>query len=210
MYCARPRQGRGGSANDNTPAPGRVCLGVVVGAHGVRGTVRIKPFTEDPEAVGAYGPVQDESGRHSYTLTVHGLHKGTVLAAIDGVNDRDAALALKGVRLYVDRSALPEVLEEDTFYHADLIGLPVEDTAGTLLGRVTAVHDFGAGDMLEIATPDGGERVLPFTKAVVPRVDLAQGRIVADPPPEVGEPEPGDEAGGGTADGDDAGDPSGA
>jgi len=190
VYCARPRQGRGRSANDNAPAQPRVCLGVVVGVHGVRGTVRIKPYTEDPEAVAAYGPVQDESGRHSYRLRVHGLHKGIVLAAVEGVEDRDAALALKGTRLYVDRAALPEVAEEDTFYHADLIGLPVEDTDGRALGRVVAVHDFGAGDLLEVESPDGESRVLPFTRAAVPVVDLEAGRIVADPPPETGEPEP--------------------
>ncbi len=190
MYCARPRQGQGRSANDNAPKQPRVCLGAVVGVHGVRGTVRIKPFTEDPEAVAAYGPVQDESGRHSYRLKVHGLHKGVVLAAVEGVEDRDAALALKGARLYVDRAALPEVTEEDTFYHADLIGLPVEDTGGRSLGRVAAVHDFGAGDLLEVETAEGESRVLPFTRAVVPVVDLDEGRIVVDPPPETGEPKP--------------------
>ncbi|SDG06586.1 16S rRNA processing protein RimM [Limimonas halophila] len=166
----------------------RVCLGVVVGAHGVRGSVRIKPFTGEPEAVGAYGPVTDESGRHRYELTVHGTHKGTVLAGIAGVRDRDAALALKGTRLYVDRAKLPEPAEDDTFYHADLIGLPVEDTAGRSLGTVAAVHDHGAGDILEIAGPDGAARLLPFTRDVVPTVDIAGGRIVADPPVETESP----------------------
>jgi len=170
----------------------RVCLGVVVGAHGVRGSVRIKPFTEAPTAVGAYGPVTDESGTHSYTLTVHGTHKGTVLAGVAGVRERDAALALKGTRLYVARGVLPEPAADDTFYHADLIGLPVDDVAGEPLGTVTAVHDHGAGDILEIAAPDGTARLLPFTRDSVPTVDIANGRIVADPPVETESPGGGD------------------
>jgi 16S rRNA processing protein RimM len=178
------------AASADTPAPGndRVCVGVIVGVHGVRGVVRIKPFTDEPEAVGDYGPVADESGRHSYTLTVHGLHKGTVLAEIAGIADRETALALKGTRLYVPRESLPEVEDDETFYHADLIGLSVVDRDGTDLGRVVAVQDFGAGDLLEIAAPDGGEWLLEFTRAAVPEVDLDRGRIVADPPPEADEP----------------------
>ena len=172
----------------------RVCLGVVVGAHGVRGTLRIKPFTEEPEAVGAYGPVSDEAGRRSFELTVHGTHKGVVLATVPGVDDRDAAMAMKGTRLYVDRAALPAVEEEDAFYHADLLGLRVEDTSGRVLGRVTGVEDHGAGDVIEVTDARGGVRVLPFTKVVVPTVDLAGERLVVDPPPETGEPESGEPA----------------
>jgi len=173
---------------DESNTDRRVCLGVVVGAHGVRGSVRIKPFTDAPGNVGAYGSVTDESGAHSYTLSVHGTHKGTVLASVAGVRDRDAALALKGTRLYVDRTKLPEPAEEETFYHADLIGLPVEDTGGEPLGTVAAVHDHGAGDILEIAGPDGAARLLPFTRESVPTVDIAGGRIVADPPVETESP----------------------
>jgi 16S rRNA processing protein RimM len=169
----------------------RVCLGVVVGAHGVRGVLRIKPFTEDPEAVGAYGPLESESGDRRFELKVHGMHKGVVLAEVPGVADRDAALALKGARLYVDRAVLPEPEEDDSFYYADLLGLAVEDTQGTPLGRVVGVDDHGAGDVIEIAAARGPVRVLPFTKAVVPTVDLAGGRLVVDPPPEQGEPEAG-------------------
>ncbi|RDD63497.1 ribosome maturation factor RimM [Ferruginivarius sediminum] len=172
----------------------RVCLGVVVGAHGVRGMLRIKPFTEQAEDVGAYGPVEDEAGRRRFELTIHGVHKGVVLASVKDVADRDAAMALKGTRLYVDRSVLPALEEEDTFYHADLIGLPVEDRQGRPLGRVVAVADHGAGDLLELADDKGRERVLPFTREAVPVVDLAAGRIVAEPPEEVGEPEPADNA----------------
>ncbi len=184
MAAATSRAAGSGSAGAPVQAEPRVCLGVIVGVHGVRGVVRIKPFTEEPEAVGAYGPVSDESGRHSYTLTVHGRHNGTVLAGIAGIADRETALALKGTRLYVARHALPEVAGEETFYHADLIGLAVVDRHGADLGRVLAVQDFGAGDLLEIGAADGGEWLLPFTREAVPEVDVAGGRIVADPPPE--------------------------
>ncbi len=166
----------------------RVCLGVVVGSHGVRGILRVKAFTEVPTDVGAYGPVEDESGRRRFDIKVHGEHKGTVLASLEGVADRDQALALKGVRLYVDRAALPRVEEEETFYHADLVGLPVEDTHGQPLGRVMAVLNFGAGDILEIEDGEGGSILLPFTKEIVPLVDVKAGRIVADPPEETPEP----------------------
>lgn len=177
---------RGGGGDGAGPL---VCLGVIVGAHGVRGTLRVKPFTEVAEDIGAYGPLTDAEGRRRFDLTVHGLHKGTVLAGIAGIDDRDAALALKGLRLHVARAALPDVTAADTFYHADLIGLPVVDRTGAVLGHVVAVQDFGAGDLLELHTPAGAARMLPFTRAAVPEVDLGAGRIVADPPPETGEPE---------------------
>jgi 16S rRNA processing protein RimM len=172
----------------------KLCLGVVTGTHGVRGVVKIRPFTEAPEDVGAYGPLSDYPGSRSFELTVHGLHKGNVLASIAGIADPESAAALKGLKLYVDRAALPEVAEEDTFYYADLLGLPVETVAGTCLGTVTRVDDHGAGDVLEVTDDRGKVRVLPFTKAVVPTVDLAGGRLVADPPPEVGQPERGEPA----------------
>lgn len=170
-----------GSAKDGNR---RVCLGVIVGAHGVRGSLRVKPFTEKPEAVAAYGPVEDESGHRRFTLRVHGRHKGAVIVAIEGVDDRDQALALKGTRLYVDRAALPELDDEEAFYHADLIGLSVVTREGEALGTVAAVQNFGAGDLLEIADDEGRTLVLPFTKEAVPLVDLDAGRLVAEPPPE--------------------------
>lgn len=165
----------------------RLCLGVVVGTHGVRGTLRVKAFTEVPTDIGAYGPVEDESGQRRFEITAHGEHKGTVLATLAGIDSREAAQALKGMQLYVDRAVLPPVEEEEAFYHADLIGLPVEDMQGRPLGRVTAVLNFGAGDILELDGGEGGAPMLPFTKAVVPVVDLEAGRIVADPPEEIPE-----------------------
>lgn len=160
----------------------RVCVGAVAGVHGVRGAVRIKTFTAVPADVAAYGPVEDEAGTRRFRLQVVGERGGMVIATLSGVTDRDVAEALKGLRLYVDRSALPAP-EEDEFYHADLIGLAVETTDGIPFGTVRALHDFGAGDVIEIVPVGAGTPVvLPFTREVVPVVDLAAGRIVVDPP----------------------------
>ena len=162
---------------------GRLCVGVIAGAHGVRGLVRIKSFTEDPAGLTAYGPLTDEAGARRFEVTVTGRTKGVLLARIAGVNDRDAAQALCGARLYVARAALPE-LDEEEYYHADLIGLDAADRDGAPLGKVSAVHDFGAGDVLEIERPDGESLLVPFTKTAVPRVDPAGGRVVVEPPEE--------------------------
>lgn len=160
----------------------RVCIGAIAGAHGVGGVVRIKPFTERPEDVAAYAPITDEAGDRMFALRYVGPAKDGVLVRIDGVTDRDAAAALKGVRLYVPRSSLPAP-EDEEYYHADLIGLSVVDRAGAKIGRVTAVEDFGAGDLLEVALNSGRPVMLPFTKAVVPEIDVAGGRLVAVLPP---------------------------
>lgn len=166
----------------------RVCLGVMVGAHGVRGLVKVKSFTEVPADVAAYGAVSDDSGRRQWQLEVVGPAPGksddVVLARVAGVEDRDAAQALHGTRLYVGRAALPAPDEEE-FYHADLIGLRVEDAEGRLLGIVRAVENHGAGDVLEVEGAEGSARLLPFTRTVVPLVDIAGGRLVAAPPVEV-------------------------
>jgi len=164
------------------PRPEKICLGTIVGVHGVQGAVRIKSFTADPADIAAYGAVSDESGARRFEVKVLGQARGAVLARLSGVASRDAAEALRGVRLYVPRAALPKT-NEDEFYHADLIGLPVETREGAPLGSVRAVHNFGAGDILELRDESGRELLLPFSDTVVPKVDLAVGRIVAAPPP---------------------------
>jgi 16S rRNA processing protein RimM len=162
----------------------RLCLAAVAGAHGVRGLVRLKTFTELPEAVAAYGPLSDEAGSRSFRLTLKGRVKDLLLAEIEGVRDRDAAEALRGTRLYVERSRLPEPEDPAEFYVADLIGLAVETATGEWLGRVSQVADHGAGPILEV-TPDTGPVFdLPFVEAVVPTVDLAGRRLVVELPPE--------------------------
>jgi 16S rRNA processing protein RimM len=160
----------------------RVCVGVVTGAQGVRGAVRIKSFTAEPEDVARYGPLEDESGEQHYSLHLIGHAKGVVVARLAGVADRDRAAALRGLRLYLPRRALPPPAEEE-YYHADLIGLAAALADGTSVGQVRAVHDFGAGDTLEIERPEGPSVLVPFTRAVVPVVDIDAGRLVLDPPP---------------------------
>ena len=168
-----------------TAGGARVCLGAIAGAHGVRGLVKIKSFTEDPADLTAYGPLGDEAGGRRFEIAVTGQAKGLLLARIVGVADREAAQALRGVRLYVDRAALPEPEEAEAFYHADLIGLAAEDAQGEPLGRVAAVENYGAGDFLEIERPEGESLLVPFTQVAVPLVDLEAGRVVVAPPEEV-------------------------
>ena len=148
----------------------------------MRGLVRVKPFTEDPEAVAAYGPVEDETGGRRFDLTITGRVKGMLLARIAGIADRDAAEGLKGVRLYVARAKLPAP-DADSFYQTDLIGLRAETADGTPVGKVKAVQNYGAGDLLEIAPDRGASFFLPFTRAAVPVVDPAGGRVVVAPAP---------------------------
>ncbi|MBN8292668.1 ribosome maturation factor RimM [Rhodobacter sp. NTK016B] len=159
----------------------RVCVGAIAGAFGVKGEVRLKSFCAEPEAIGGYGPLFTEDGSRSFTVKLGRPVPNGLSARLSGVATREAAEALRGTRLYVERERLPS-LPDDEFYHADLIGLTVLDTGGTKLGRVSAVLNHGAGDLLEIQRPGKGNALLPFTLAVVPTVDLASGRIIADPP----------------------------
>lgn len=170
----------------------RLCLAAIAGAHGVRGLVKLKTFTEVPESVAAYGPLSDEAGRRSFSLTLKGKAKDLLLAAIEGVETREAAQALRGTRLYVERSRLPEPEDPEEFYVADLIGLAAETAAGERLGRISDVADHGAGPILEVTPEDGPVFDLPFVRAVVPTVDIAAGRVVVELPEE----EPGSEASG--------------
>jgi 16S rRNA processing protein RimM len=160
----------------------RVCLGIVTGAHGVQGAVRIKTFTEAPKDIARYGQLTDETGARSFDLHLVGVAKGVVIARVAGIQDRRQAGALRGLRLCLPRSALPETNAEE-YYHADLIGLEAVLRDGTPVGRVRAIHDFGAGDTLELARPGAPPVMVPFTRAVVPVVEPAAGRLVLDPPP---------------------------
>lgn len=160
----------------------RVCMGVIVGVHGVRGVVRLKSFAETPGDILTFDSLVDEAGK-PYRLTSQGQAKGVLLARIDGVTDRNAAEALKGTMLYVPRDALPEA-EEKEFYHADLIGLRVDRMDETELGSVVAVHDFGAGDLIDVRLAGSTRTVLlPFNEQTVPVVDLEAGRLMVDPMP---------------------------
>lgn len=162
----------------------RICVGVISGAFGVRGEVRLKSFCAQPEAIAAYAPLYTADGQRSFSLRLTRSLNGGFAARLSGVESKEEGDALRGVELFADRDRLPS-LPDDEFYHADLIGLAVFDTGGAALGRVRAVHNHGAGDILEVTAPDGaGSLLLPFTRAVVPTVDLSAGRLIADPPAE--------------------------
>ncbi len=162
----------------------RICLGRIRGAHGLEGAVRLVSFTERPEDIASYGPLSDHSGRRRFVICDLRQIGSGLVARLEGVRDRDAAEALKGLELFVPRTRLaPLPDEDDTWYHADLIGLRAYLADGSVLGTVTAVQNFGAGDLLDIRTEADGRSVLvPFTRAVVPEVDLAAGRLTIDPP----------------------------
>lgn len=162
-------------------AKDRVCVGAIAGAFGVRGEVRLKSFCAEAEAIGRYAPLYSEDGATQFTLKLGKSIPNGISARLGGVTTREQADALRGVRLYADRDKLP-ALSEDEYYHADLIGLEVFDTGGTSLGHVSSVQNHGAGDLLELQRPGKASALVPFTLAIVPTVDLATGRIIADPP----------------------------
>mgnify|MGYP000035308386 FL=1 len=160
----------------------RICVGALSGSFGVKGEVRVKSFCADPGAIADYGTLWSEDGKDSYDLIISQQIKSGYAARITGISTKEQADATQGVKLFADRDAMPS-LPDDEFYHADLIGLLVLDTGGKELGRVKAVHNHGAGDVLEVmGTGMRTGALLPFTRDAVPTVDLASGRIIADPP----------------------------
>ncbi|RVU39694.1 16S rRNA processing protein RimM [Hwanghaeella grinnelliae] len=161
-----------------------VLVGVVTAPHGVRGLVKVKSFTEEPSDMVAYGLLSDQTGRKTFQMDIVGEAKGQLIVRMDGIADRNAAEDLKGQKLFIHRSALPET-EEDEFYHADLIGLRTVLADGSPHGLIKAVYDFGAGDLLEVALDDAGMTYLPFTREVVPTIDLVAGTATVIPPTEV-------------------------
>ncbi|WP_224704136.1 ribosome maturation factor RimM [Devosia aquimaris] len=170
-----------------------ILLGQIGAAHGIKGAVRITAHTQDPLAIGDYGPLATDRPGLTVTITKLRLHKNVVVAHIKGIDDRNAAEALNGVSLFVDRDRLPDPEDEDDFYHTDLIGLEARITSGVVIGKVVAVPNFGAGDLIEIRDEQSGDTFLfPFTKAVVPSIHLAEGYLVIEVPldAEEGEEEP--------------------
>ncbi|MCP4394806.1 MAG: 16S rRNA processing protein RimM [Alphaproteobacteria bacterium] len=160
-----------------------ICVGVIKGSHGVKGDVKLKSFTDNPRDITSFGVLQNERGNKTFSLTIIGKTKDGLRAHIEGIDDKDAADELKGTELFVSRDILPKIEDENEFYHADLIGLSVtiksedegeEEKQGTL----TKVHDFGAGDVLEIDTTDGETILVPFNDDSVPEIDIKGGKIV--------------------------------
>ena len=164
------------------PQADRVCVGAIAGSFGVRGEVRLKSFCSVPEAIAAYGPLYTEDGSRSFTVTLTRPVANGLGARLSGVMTKEQADALKGTSLFVAREKLPAT-GDDEFYHADLIGLDVYDTGGAPVGKVHAIHNHGAGDLLEILGPGmKAALLLPFTRAAVPAVDLAARRLIVDLP----------------------------
>jgi 16S rRNA processing protein RimM len=156
-----------------------ILVGVVTSAHGITGEVRVKSFTTDPVALGGYGPLTTADGRQLRIAALRHHRADELILRLDGVVTRGAAEQLKGCRLYVPRAVLPDP-EPGEYYHADLVGLRAEDVSGGEVGRITAVLNYGAGDILEITAADGTAELIPFSDSHVPVVDLANGRVVVD------------------------------
>lgn len=171
----------------------KILMGQIGAAHGIKGEVRITTYTGDPEAIASYGPLETDRPGLTVTIETARLNKTVLVARIKGVRDRNAAELLNGVSLYVDRDRLPDPDDEDDFYHADLIGLDARLDTGVTIGEVSALLNYGAGDLIEVRDPRSGDTFLyPFTKAVVPSIRVAEGFLVIAPPLDAdpGEEEP--------------------
>ena len=161
----------------------RICVARIGAAHGVRGEVKLWSFTEEPMAVAQYGPLETEDGARRFEIEALRPAKDHLVARLKGIGDRDAAETLRNLELFIPRARLPKIEDADTYYHADLVGLSAVTKDGEELGTVSAVHNFGASDVIEIKPAAGGEPLLlPFTEAIVPTVDLKARRIVVVPP----------------------------
>ena len=167
----------------------RICIARIGAPRGVRGAVKLWTFTEDPLAVTAYGPLVTKDGARSFEVATAREAKGHLVVTLKGIATREEAERLNGTELYIAREKLPAT-GEDEYYHADLIGLAAVTPANEPLGRVIAIHNFGAGDIIEIAPPQGATMLLPFSNAVVPTIDLAGGRVVIELPKEIEGDEP--------------------
>jgi 16S rRNA processing protein RimM len=161
-----------------------ILLAAIIGAQGLKGEVRVKTFTADPLSLADYGGLHTKDGRRFTVTAARGTKTGEAILTLDEVRDRAAAEALKGIELYIARAALPAA-GEDEFYHADLIGLRAEDAEGRALGTVHAIHNYGAGDVIEIARPDGDTVLLPFTRETVPLIEIEKQRLVVAVPEEI-------------------------
>ena len=166
-----------------------VCVARIGAAHGVRGAVKLWTFTEDPLAVQSYGPLMTKDGKREFEIANLREAKDHMVATFKGVATRNDAEKLNGIELYVPREKLPAT-DDGEYYHADLIGLAAVNAADEPLGRVVGIHNFGAGDIIEIASPKGATMMLPFSNAVVPTVDIAGGRVVIELPQEIEGEEP--------------------
>lgn len=160
----------------------RIRIATITGVHGVRGAVRVRSFTEDQRSIASFSSVTDVTGARTFKLAIQGESKDQLLVMVEGITTRTQAEQLKGTDLFITRDQLPALKGKRLYYHADLIGLRAETLDGEVIGTISALHDFGAGSILQVARRAGGDVMLPFSKTVVPQVDLAGGRIVINPP----------------------------
>lgn len=169
------------TASEKSSADRRILVGEITGAHGIRGDVLVRSYTETPDAVAAYGPLTDASGKKSYSLRIVRVTSKGIVARVAGVEDRNGAEPLRGTKLYIERSKLPAT-DETEFYHADLIGLRAVAADGSALGKIVSVQNFGAGDLLELKPLEGETEFIPFENRWVPSVDLDAGIVVINRP----------------------------
>lgn len=160
----------------------RICVAQIGAAHGLKGEVHLRSFTQDPRAVARYGALETEDGAQKFEVESLRAAKDHFVAKLSGIDNRDAAQALRNVKLYVPRARLPAPENKNTYYHADLIGLTVATTRAETIGEIMAIHNFGAGDIIEIRLTDGETAMLPFTDAAVPVIDIAAGKVIVNPP----------------------------
>ena len=162
-----------------------ICIGTITSPHGVKGEVKIQPHTQYPDDLTAYGPLYDQSGSKTFGIHIKRIQNDAVIATIDGCNDRNAAEQLRGKKLYVPREALPET-EEEEFYHEDLVNLKIRTPEGAEIGIVKAIHNFGAGDIIEISLNDSKKTdMLPFNLDTVPTINIEEGYIIISQPDEL-------------------------
>lgn len=154
---------------------------MIAGAHGIRGQIRLRSFTDDPESIFDYKPLTDENCQRVFKLKQIGIHKDTYIVALDGVKDRNEAENLRGTKLFIDRQKLPKT-KKGQYYEADLIGLSAQDNNGKIFGKILGVHNYGAGPFLEIGTNKKDSFMLPFTDVCVPDVNIGAGHVVISPP----------------------------
>ncbi|WP_409561553.1 ribosome maturation factor RimM [Hyphomicrobium sp. MC8b] len=169
------------TASEKPSTDRRILVGEITGAHGIRGDVLVRSYTETPDAIAAYGPLTDASGKKSYSLRVVRVTSKGIVARVAGVEDRNGAEPLRGTKLYIERSKLPETGETE-FYHADLIGLRAVAADGSALGKIVSVQNFGAGDLLELKPLEGETEFIPFEDRWVPSVDLDAGMLIINRP----------------------------
>ena len=168
----------------------RICVARIGAAHGIRGEVKLWSFTEDPAAVADYGPLETQDGRQRFEIESLRPAKDHFVARISGIGDRNAAERLRNLELFVPRARLPKIEEEDTYYHADLVGLDAVTPDGVQIGTVHALHNFGAGDIIEIMPVGSGEPLMiPFNSATVPKIDFEANQVVLVRPIEIEAPD---------------------